>query len=655
MSNEPWNAKLQDEFEQLMSDLLDERLDSAAQTRLGELLSQFDAARKLYVEHCSQHNELYWLDQSAVPDASFNLTRSSLPIRSVGPSSAFGGRWQVAGALTLVGALAALVLFMLTLAKSKEEGPQPIATLVAEHQAVWKTTVPTVAGANRGASRQVLPGTLDLTDGRAELQISDVRLTLLAPVQLELIDARTVRVLNGRIRAVVGPESVGFRVLTATMDVVDLGTEFGIAVDEDGGAAVHVFKGVVVASAVGQRQVVPIYENEAGLAVDGGTITGIDVDPKQFALTPAMTLDHLPPAADAYQPIDSKARIVVVGDESYDRETPLLLVSEAYCTAGRSGPKLINASVHKDYREWFEARVADYHPTHVVLAFVAEFAMRATQKHPPAEASFEQQLRELADMAEAHGAEVVLATGHIPQTNQRPDAPAAVRAYNDVVRALAAERGYRLADVARTWEILDAADSIELLSGPGRMPSFEGFRVVARGLLEAFGASQLPVPNRLTLSLEPGVITNWRYRIVPATFIAIGREPITHPDVVGGWQTLALPQTDRLTARMPEPSQLLDYQNRMRGFATNLLKEGRTRVEAETTVDSPAERDAVLYVGGKLQSVWLNGESVYQRKEWGWIEHVGRDRVAIRLRAGSNQILVKAANSFFVSITGKNE
>jgi hypothetical protein len=165
----------------------------------------------------------------------------------------------------------------------------------------------------------------------------------------------------------------------------------------------------------------------------------------------------------------------------------------------------------------------------------------------------------------------------------------------------------------------------------------------------------MPVPNRLTLSLEPGVITNWRYRVVPATFVAIGREPITHPDVVGGWQTLALPQTDRLTARMPEPSQLLDYQNRMRGFATNLLKEGRTRVEAETTVDSPADRDAVLYVGGKLQSVWLNGESVYQRKEWGWIEHVGRDRVAIRLRAGSNQILVKAANSFFVSITDKNE
>jgi hypothetical protein len=281
--------------------------------------------------------------------------------------------------------------------------------------------------------------------------------------------------------------------------------------------------------------------------------------------------------------------------------------------------------------------------------------MRATQKHPPAEESFEKQLRELIDLVESNGAEVVLVTGYVPGFKGRPDAPAAVRSYNDLIRAIAAERKYRLADVAKLCELLEKNDSIELLNPFGRLPSFEGFRVIARSLLEAFGESKLRVPNRLTLSLEPGAITKWRYRVVPAMFQAIGREPITHPEAVGGWQSLEIPQFDPFAARTPEPSQLFDYQNRMRGFATNLLQKGRTRVEAEATVDSPAERDVHLNVGGKLQSVWLNGKPVYERNEWGWIEHVGRDRVVVHLQAGKNEILVKAANSFFVSITDLNE
>ena len=51
----------------------------------------------------------------------------------------------------------------------------------------------------------------------------------------------------GKIAAVVPPSGRGYTVLTPTAEVVDLGTEFGVTVNDEGASEVHVFEGDVVA------------------------------------------------------------------------------------------------------------------------------------------------------------------------------------------------------------------------------------------------------------------------------------------------------------------------------------------------------------------------------------------------------------------------
>ncbi len=50
---------------------------------------------------------------------------------------------------------------------------------------------------------------------------------------------------RGKLRATVPPQAVGFTIGSPNLDVVDLGTEFGLQVEAEGKTEVHVFKGKV--------------------------------------------------------------------------------------------------------------------------------------------------------------------------------------------------------------------------------------------------------------------------------------------------------------------------------------------------------------------------------------------------------------------------
>jgi hypothetical protein len=104
---------------------------------------------------------------------------------------------------------------------------------------------------------------VDLVFGYAELAlVNGVRLVLEAPVRLRLESAQRVRLESGRVVAEVPPGARGFTIDTPPARVVDLGTEFGVAVSEDGETEVQVFRGEVVAECQGTR-----HHLEAGRAV----------------------------------------------------------------------------------------------------------------------------------------------------------------------------------------------------------------------------------------------------------------------------------------------------------------------------------------------------------------------------------------------------
>lgn len=95
-----------------------------------------------------------------------------------------------------------------------------------------------------GGTRRV--NHLALPQGRVELQLaSGVRLDVVAPAEVQFVDAMHVRVALGQVTADAGEHGKGFVVDTAHTKVVDLGTRFGVAVSSPGQTDVVVFQGEV--------------------------------------------------------------------------------------------------------------------------------------------------------------------------------------------------------------------------------------------------------------------------------------------------------------------------------------------------------------------------------------------------------------------------
>jgi hypothetical protein len=106
---------------------------------------------------------------------------------------------------------------------------------------------------------------------------------------------------QGRIAAAVPHFARGYTVFTPTSEVVDLGTEFGIAVDGSGTSEVHVFNGDVIArprnKGVSDSEFIHAHEEEA-VHFDGTTTKPqrIVADRKKFIrrLIPDLTPEQLP-------------------------------------------------------------------------------------------------------------------------------------------------------------------------------------------------------------------------------------------------------------------------------------------------------------------------------------------------------------------------
>jgi hypothetical protein len=101
-------------------------------------------------------------------------------------------------------------------------------------------------------------GRLVIRSGRITLGLlSGVTLTLEGPADLELLSIDRVHCRRGKLRTSVPRGAEGFVVTTPGSAVVDLGTEFGLNVTDDGKARVMVFKGEAEAAVL----------NEAGAPV----------------------------------------------------------------------------------------------------------------------------------------------------------------------------------------------------------------------------------------------------------------------------------------------------------------------------------------------------------------------------------------------------
>lgn len=318
------------EIHVLCSRLFDENISIEEQSRLKELFNESDSARRLYLRCIALNTTLAaiaGIRQERIADASCDLLNPSAPLdqtrlekmpASVSlprhsrvlslPMARYHIRWATAAVLLLA---ASAGLFWLTSSSkndysvaNREQPSGQRATLSKPLPAPRVTYVSATAQWRHrdGAISQdavTADGTaLDLVKGEVELTYSTgSRMLLVGPARFVVRPAGGV-LHHGGLVASISESGHGFTIETPNGKVVDLGTEFGVAVDDLGVSEVSVFEGKVEAfpnSSGTVEEVVELFQGE-GLQWDQHEVKATKADLRRFVgptLHRAMSLDQI--------------------------------------------------------------------------------------------------------------------------------------------------------------------------------------------------------------------------------------------------------------------------------------------------------------------------------------------------------------------------
>jgi len=677
------------ELEQLISQLCDEIISPADYDRLAEILGESAEARRIYVNAMQLHADLFLhvehdvlrelLAESAEEDleiagptpAPKAAPAPGLPPRLVWPAMAATALfavlgWSWAASLSRQRSASNRLPPASQHDPSQGQSQQPLTSATDDlgtspvavgHTIAASTTRWSDEWLRPGAAGAMATGRYALTRGTAEIQMhSGATLRLTAPASFSLHDAKAIELHHGTIEADVPRDAVGFHVSTPSGDLVDLGTEFALSVDDDGSTEIHVHRGVVVARSFLDDGVVPIFHDEAG-RIDAmvGSIT-----PVSYRAPPPAADQVVQPEMPTEAPVPPGSRIVFVGDNNVADEWHLLFLAEALRPLPQADrPDLFNAGIAFPF--WFDDEdyqryITRFRPTHVVIEFNSELALRSHPTLTPQMHS--ENLRRMIDRFEADGIVPILSTGYSldPLPGEKR---VRGRRFNQTMRELATAGDYRLADIETELEYAALGGTGVLRQRPhqpGLEPTVDGHRHMAIALLRALGYDELEVPERLSPDPLPGVITDWKVRYRPEDADLMTAAQMEAMDRERGWQSLQLPQPlDRFAKRQVRPWTSKNWVNRQRGFATLLYGDGKTSqptagVIGIASIESDGDREAWLNGGGGLRQAWINGELVLSPGKWRG-GHAGSVRLPIHLKEGINELVIETGNTFFVSVT----
>ncbi|QDU88543.1 FecR protein [Pirellulimonas nuda] len=356
------------EFEELLALMADERLASDQAQRLGELVAGDEEMRRRYLEAATLGAALEWAHGAATSapaqvDELVVADRSAADLVVGGLAPPVDSRPMVfnrgvsrsavaftAGA-TAVGILVAAlgVLRSPGADPNLDSGPSPLVNNETPERAVVATLTGLVdckwADPKRAATygEHLYAGRqLKIDSGLAQLTFeSGAQLILQGPVKFELRSDMEADLGRGKLAAVVPQQAHGFSVRTPTAEIVDLGTEFGLEVDETGATDVHVFQGEVLSWQVNlmgdvEGDALSLTGDEAASYSPTGISTQKRADASRFVRTVApriseKSLPRLPVkrnlvlwlAADVLVKKDSLGRVVawqdiLVGDNQLE-------------------------------------------------------------------------------------------------------------------------------------------------------------------------------------------------------------------------------------------------------------------------------------------------------------------------------------------------
>jgi ferric-dicitrate binding protein FerR (iron transport regulator) len=232
-----------------LQDLIDEYLsDSIDQSRLKELEARLladEEARRYFVRYCRLHTDL---DLEARARKAGAHALASIDQAEPSPTPvAYPWRGPLRWGLPLAAA-AILAVIGLWLAWKADQDRQDNTS--PREEMAWLSNAQNCQWAPNMAPRGTMQSgkIVRLERGLAEIVFQKgARVLLEGPATLEVVSGNSARLHRGKLSAKVPETAKGFQIITPQGKVVDLGTEFVMAVEEDGSADVYVLAGKVEA------------------------------------------------------------------------------------------------------------------------------------------------------------------------------------------------------------------------------------------------------------------------------------------------------------------------------------------------------------------------------------------------------------------------
>ncbi len=279
-------GQLPDDFLELVDLYCAGLIDEQGFHRLESMLLDSPAARDHFVAYFHHHTEIQFAIRAG--RAADAVLEQIVP----GPGAVKNGRARSSRRLSWrphrgwVAAAAGVALVAAGIVAARMSGPnwpQRRFTAVAEKPATggiaWLVNAQDCrwAGQEQKPSRDMRAGKiLRLERGLAEIEFDQgARVILQGPAGLELISASSALLRYGVLTARVPDRARGFTVLSPGGKVVDLGTEFGLSVNDGGTTTVRVFKGEVeafplVSNPIGDHGVT-VHQDQTA-QIDGRTV-----------------------------------------------------------------------------------------------------------------------------------------------------------------------------------------------------------------------------------------------------------------------------------------------------------------------------------------------------------------------------------------------
>lgn len=174
-----------------------------------------------------------------------------------------------------------------------------VATLEDSIQAKWAEA----DGAMKAGVRLATRKSHYLRGGVVSLKFdNNAKVTVEGPAEFEIVSEDRIRMQYGRLYCIVPQEALGFSVVTPTVMVVDLGTEFGVQADFNGTTELHVSRGLTRLLA-GDKQRKVSLEAKEGM---GWRVSGLTSEVQSIPLVESLFVRQ----------INSKANVIWRGQKS---------------------------------------------------------------------------------------------------------------------------------------------------------------------------------------------------------------------------------------------------------------------------------------------------------------------------------------------------